>query len=323
MKKNSSIAVSAVASDLPTCGRSGSYSKEDVSSLRMLVRLRNDFQSMRKRIDNRIGRKADGGKQNVEDRGLSILDRAMFESFANTARDQEALIEKKIKLTLAKFPIYKEWMVGVKSLGTISSGWLLSEFDIYKATTVSKMWQYCGLNPGMVLGKKRVKNPDPDKPDMIVVTDKLIRGDKLVEGFIAPFNKRLRVAICGVMADSFIKGQNEYVMKYYYPYKNRLENSEKSISEIKKGGALVHMPWKDAKSIHRHRAAVRYMVKMFLLDLYVQWRTSEGLPVREPYNEQYLGHKHSGATLPCGDAAISDDIDDIDFNTDTDIEEAL
>jgi hypothetical protein len=45
---------------------------------------------------------------------------------------------------------------------------------------------------------------------------------------------------------------------------------------------------------HRDRAAKRYMIKMFILELYIQWRTLEGLPIRQPYNEQFLGHKHVG-----------------------------
>ena len=53
--------------------------------------------------------------------------------------------------------------------------------------------------------------------------------------------------------------------------------------------------WKDETKGHRDNAARRYMIKMFLKDLYVVWRTVEGLPVRAPYQEEYLGHKHEVA----------------------------
>lgn len=39
--------------------------------------------------------------------------------------------------------------------------------------------------------------------------------------------------------------------------------------------------------------AMRYMVKRFLVDLYVAWRTIEGLTVEPEYNEGKLGHKHA------------------------------
>jgi hypothetical protein len=45
---------------------------------------------------------------------------------------------------------------------------------------------------------------------------------------------------------------------------------------------------------HMHNKAMRYMVKRFLADLYVQWRTIRGLTVRPPYAEEYLGRVHSG-----------------------------
>lgn len=51
-------------------------------------------------------------------------------------------------------------------------------------------------------------------------------------------------------------------------------------------------PWKDVTPGHRDKAAKRYMIKMFIKDLYVIWRTIEGLPVREPYQVEYLGHTH-------------------------------
>lgn len=43
---------------------------------------------------------------------------------------------------------------------------------------------------------------------------------------------------------------------------------------------------------HRHQAAVRYMVKIFLLELWLKWRELEGLPITEPYSEAKLGIKH-------------------------------
>jgi len=51
--------------------------------------------------------------------------------------------------------------------------------------------------------------------------------------------------------------------------------------------------WKDCTPGHKNQAAIRYMMKMFLRDLYVAWREIEGLPVRPPYEDDYLGRKHS------------------------------
>lgn len=36
---------------------------------------------------------------------------------------------------------------------------------------------------------------------------------------------------------------------------------------------------------HQHNRAFRYTIKMFLVDLYVAWRTAEWLPLSEPWQE--------------------------------------
>ena len=257
---------------------------------------------MRKKMDNRIGRTADGEQQNVEQRTFRLEDLEMFKKIADDAKEKEVECEKNLKRVLKRFPIWTEYLEGVKSVGTIAAGWIIGEFDIEKATTVSKMWQFAGLNPGMVRGVKDIEK-DKYKPSMgevireyttmkgvkhvHVLTDELIKGDKLTEGFTSPFNQNLRTALAGVLADGFIKQQNYYCMEFYYPYKARLEQEENTVLHVGK-----EKQWKEVNKGHRDRAAKRYMIKMFLKDLYVAWRTIEGLPVRPSYQEEYLGHKH-------------------------------
>jgi hypothetical protein len=43
---------------------------------------------------------------------------------------------------------------------------------------------------------------------------------------------------------------------------------------------------------HRHNDAMRYMVKMFLLDFWTAWRKAEGLPVVPSYAEDKLNRRH-------------------------------
>ena len=258
---------------------------QDILTVRMLVRTREDFQSMRKKMDNRIGRTADGEQQNVEQRTFRLEDLEMFKKIADDAKEKEVECEKNLKRVLKRFPIWTEYLEGIKGVGTIAAGWIIGEFDIEKATTVSKMWQFAGLNPGLVKGKKRVDHEDGKVE--FVETGEMIRGDKLTPGHVSPFNQNLRTALVGVLADGFIKQQNYYCMEFYYPYKARLEQEENTVLHVGK-----EKQWKDVNKGHRDRAAKRYMIKMFLKDLYVAWRTIEGLPVRPSYQEEYLGHKH-------------------------------
>jgi len=266
---------------------------EAKATIKMMVRTREDFQAMRKRMDNRVGRKATGESQeNLTKRSFSPADAMFLAETSDAAKAQEKIIEKRMKAALKLMPVYTDFLIPCKGVGTIASGHICGTFDIYKASTVSKLWQYSGMNSGMVRGKKRKENKDGTFE--LVVTNTMIRGDKLTAGFVSPFNKELRCALLGVMADGFIKCQNDYCMNYYYPYKERLANSTNTVMEISKAGAKPALiEWRDAKPAHRDRAAKRYMVKCFLRDLYAAWRPMHGLNVRVPYAEEYLGKKHA------------------------------
>ena len=86
----------------------------------------------------------------------------------------------------------------------------------------------------------------------------------------------------GVLADCFIKCNSQYKV-YYDNYKTRLSNSEAFVNGTER-------KWKEESKAHIDRASRRYMIKMFLQDLYGVWRSLEGLEVREPYQKEYLGH---------------------------------
>jgi len=307
--------------------------QRDKGIVRMLLRTRLKFQDVRKAQDNQIGRKADGKDQNLTiGKAIQADDWEMFIRIADEARRQEKEIEKDLDKRLKRFSIH-DWLKQQKGVGTIAMATILGHFDIYKATTVSKMWQFAGLNPGLIRGKKSVKKKDY-KPEMgeierelpptrkeekriIVITDTLIRGDQNAPGFLSPFNKTLRTALVGVLADGFIKAQAPYALDHYYAlhipeqYRTdkekmkakphfagqygRLDLSERITQERKKGGKIIEVMWKDTTDGHRDRAAKRKMIKEFLKDLYAEWRKVEGLEVRVPYAEEYLGKMHKAA----------------------------
>jgi hypothetical protein len=96
----------------------------------------------------------------------------------------------------------------------------------------------------------------------------------------------------GVLATSFLRaGDNPYRV-VYDNYKHRLEqhpNWQDKVIPQEKGKDKVQ-----SEKGHRHNAALRFMVKVFLIDLYAKWREIEGLPVSLPYHEAKLGMVHGG-----------------------------
>lgn len=170
------------------------------------------------------------------------------------AQEREKQALKIVEKLLDYFPIWTEWLVNVEGVGPAIGGYLVSWLDPAKAPRPSSFWRYAGLH--VVDGK----------------APRRIRGQN------ADWNHRLRSKLLGVLGDQFVKRPRSYYGRLYRNYKHRLEH---------------HQKWKETTPMHRHRAAVRYAVKIFLKDLWTEWRKLEGLPVLPDYAEAKLGYKHA------------------------------
>jgi hypothetical protein len=286
------------------------------NTLRFLVKTYYDYQLMRVRIDNRLQKKKDGEQQKinektnyeskVEDDPLSSMN---LDEISGGAKINEDNILKQIETAVKSHPLWEPFFEGVKGCGILMAAVCLSEFDIYKANNVSKMYAFAGLSPGMTRGRKWNA-----KKTEIILSDTMVRQDRRTPGFLCPYNQMLRAKLIGVLGSGMIKAKSPYSKIYYdlhVPEKyrkdkeamekrpelagryGRLDISEEMTIETKKGGKVEALPWKDCSDAHRNRAAIRKMIKIFLYDLYIAWRTIEGLPVRNLYEEEYLGKKHS------------------------------
>ncbi len=89
------------------------------------------------------------------------------------------------------------------------------------------------------------------------------------------FNPFLKTKLVGVLGTSFLRsGADTQYRKIYDQYKARItqREAEKPEEERRTKG-------------HIHNMAIRYTVKIFLQNLYIAWRTLEGLPVTVPYTQ--------------------------------------
>lgn len=244
------------------------------SEMRTIIRTIDDYQGLRIATGNRLKRKADGTDQKdaatnqpnvtVE----SILD--SVDLFDDTKAIEDKLTKQLEKLVTPT----KEWKLyfkDVKGIGPKLAGIIISEIDPYKAATVSKIWQYAGMNPGEVFGKKK------DKDGNIITTTERVRGDRKTAGFLCPYNSYLKMACCGKIATQLIMCKNE---KYYGIYENA------------KNFYNTNPAWKDKNGKHKDMAARRKMMKVFLQDYYAFVRPLYGLEARPPYAEEKMGIKH-------------------------------
>lgn len=251
--------------------------KEKKQKIRELVEVYYDYQSNRVRTGNRLAVKKDGAFQNKDLPIIPMEEIPELVDILDDSKDLENKIFNLIKREIKGIPIYEEFLKKVKGCGVMMSAVIISYVDIEKAVNASKIVQYAGLSAGMVRGKKK------DKDGNIVLTNDLIRGDKPTKGYILPYNAKFKSKIMGVLADCFIKCKSQY--KFYYDfYKNRKSHSEEFVNGTDR-------KWKDESKGHIDMASKRFMMIMFLQDLYGKWRELEGLPVREPYPQEYLGHE--------------------------------
>lgn len=236
-------------------------------SLKIMVRVHYDYQRERMRLDGMLGIKKDGEKKKgTPDRDETFLlmlkhrrDQVLaMEETTVTGTKIGSRLEGGIVQEVHKHPLWKAFLADVKGCGEAIAAVIITEFDITKAPTVSNLWSFAGLAPGK---------------------------DRKEKGKKCPYNQFLRSKLCGLLGPSFLKCGSPYA-QFYYDYKHRLESKDWGMES--KNPTDKKRP----KAGHQHKAATRYMIKMFLKDLYVAWRTLEGLPVREPYQAEYLDHRH-------------------------------
>lgn len=263
---------------------------EQCNSIKTLTRVYYDYQRERMALDGRLGLTKDGEKKK------RAPEKDMVMLAVLTERRKDVMAFEEVTLHGKKNPdgawnrdaslyeivhhhlLWKAYLSQVKGVGEAMAAVIISEFDIEKATTVSKMWQFAGMNPGEVYGKLRKKGE-------LVTTTTKIRGDKRTKGFLCPYNQFLKSKLLGVLGPSFIKCNS--------PYRDFYDNMKHRYESMDWGTASKNPTDKSRpKAGHQHNAALRYMVKRFLVDLYIAWRTLEGLEVRPPYQEEYLGKVH-------------------------------
>lgn len=169
-------------------------------------------------------------------------------------------------------PAY-HWFSRVKGIGKENIAKVVGMIDIEKAPTISALWKFSGFHVENGKAPKRQKD-----------------GGKL------SYNSRLR-SLVWRLAVSLMRAQG----KFYDYY---LREKEKYITRCKNQGIKIvpagqlpkdkngkrYEPEGIISEGHVHNYALRKMSKLFLACLWLVWREAMGLPVREPYPIEHLGH---------------------------------
>jgi hypothetical protein len=185
---------------------------------------------------------------------------------------QEEQTFREISHVLSNFSIWSEYLAGVKGIGPAMGAVIIATLDPSRARHPSSFWRYAGLDVGDD-GRGRSR-----RKEHLVTVDYTNKDGQEAKKLSITFNPFLKTKLMGVLAASFLRSGNERYADIYHDYRNRLLN---------------HPAHKEKTKAHQHNMAMRYMVKIFLLDLWLKWRELEGLETHAPYAEAKLGLKHS------------------------------
>lgn len=189
---------------------------------------------------------------------------------------------KQLGKALEEVPIYTTFLRNIRGIGPAMAGVIVSEIDIAKAKYPSSLWAYAGLDVGSDgLGRSR-------RAEHLVKREYVDRNGEIKERNGITYNPWLKTKLMGVLAASFLRSKSPYAA-LYVQYRHRIE-TDTARTCVDKPGNHRDATW---TKMRRHQAAQRYIVKAFLRDLYVAWRTLEGLPVAPPYSEAKQGHRHA------------------------------
>jgi hypothetical protein len=115
------------------------------------------------------------------------------------------------------------------------------------------------------------------KKEHLVQTEYIDKNNEVAFKMGITFNPWLKSKLIGVLASSFLRAGDNIYSQAYRDYKNRIENHPDHLEKTKG---------------HRHNMAMRYMIKIFLIDFHRTWRAIEELPVTTVYSKGKLGIVH-------------------------------
>jgi hypothetical protein len=200
----------------------------------------------------------------------------LIDNYLTLERNESAQF-RRLESVLDEFPIYTEFLKGVRGCGPAMSGIVIGEIDIAKAKYPSSLWAYAGIDVVTNGDESRGRSRRKEHLREVAYIDK---DGKPATRLGITFNPFLKTKLVGVLGPCLIKANSDPYRAIYDGYKHRLES---------------HPKWSQTTKAHRHNAAIRYMIKRFLCDLYAAWRHCEGLPISDEYAVAKLGIKHGKA----------------------------
>jgi len=194
-----------------------------------------------------------GNRVSALQRGSDEGDPAPHAGFMAMFYAMESAVDRRMGQVVTEHPVYERWLKNVRGMGPTLAAQLLAMTGPDEAMAARETVSTLWAFAGMA-----VKNGKGQRP---------VAGEKL------PYNAKLRVLLYNI-GGSFLRSGS--------PFRKVYDDS--------RAHYLANRPdWTDG---HRHMAAMRRMMKVFLSLYWEVYRKMMGLGVRPSYVEEKLGHTH-------------------------------
>jgi len=218
-----------------------------------------------------------------------INDESEFYSIEVLARmiGEEARIEKRIAALLKHFPFYTECLEKVYGLGPMGGAMILSNLDIDRARTPGSFIRRLGITVEKD-GKGTSRRKEHNVP-----TEYIDKDGNLAYKWGLGYDPQLRSWFLENMMGGFIrcdkrKGVNPWVVQYrnkktQYSLRKDLMIKDKKTSELV------------IDKSHVDKMSRRWMLKIFLIDIWLFWAAFEGKEIKKPYYQAKINpSNHAG-----------------------------
>jgi hypothetical protein len=210
-----------------------------------------------------------------KDKGLfsNVFEASLIQSYYDMLRaekEHNSLIEKAVM----DIPIIRDYLSKIDGCGAFLAGYIVCNMDPHAAPRPSSFWKYTGLD--VVVDENGVGVGRSSKRCHMIKVEYINKeGEEAVKDSLT-YKPPLKSKLTKVLGECLIKANGKY-KKIFDGYKHRMLQ-RKNIPNPTAG--------------HIYKMSVRYMVKMFLADLWRAWRIMEGLEVVPTYAEAKLGLVH-------------------------------
>ena len=182
-------------------------------------------------------------------------------------------LEREMAATLKNVPFYNVFLKNVFGLGPVISAYICTEVDIHKAEKPSNLRRFCGL---------AVINGRLERP---------VKGQK--NAFSSQMRTRLFQALTAMARNCAKSQKTTKYLAVWLGTKHRILSSARVVDDkltvVREGKTSTVSAKGFAHSTGWHKAA-----DVLLEDVYIVWRTLEGLPVWPSYYAAKLGYEHGG-----------------------------